>query len=157
MTPKQLKPQPQAKVGDHIRSYDFPGMRGDCWLEGIVTRVIDERVEFVATRRMVEGTVLAQFPTTFTAPQNGTETFFGKITNGLEILADIDLITRTHTASKRFAELIDAAGGYRPTIRCSRAVNRSATRAELVQLARLADSYDQVQQARGDLRRAYRG
>ncbi len=44
-----------------------------------------------------------------------------------------------------------------PTIRCTREVNRKAKPQELRELLALADAYDASQEARGDVRRAYRG
>ena len=31
--------QSQIAVGDHVKSFDFPGVRNDCFVEGIVTAI----------------------------------------------------------------------------------------------------------------------
>ena len=72
-------------------------------------------------------------------------------------LDNLNAITSRLTAFASFAALLDAAGNYRPTIRCTREVNRFAKKQELADLLTLANAYDQAQAARGDARRAYRG
>lgn len=69
----------------------------------------------------------------------------------------IEEIVRKYTPCKSLAELCTQPGGYRPTIRCTRAVNRKAKPQELTDLSLLADAYDAAQQVRGDSRRAFRG
>lgn len=61
-------------------------------------------------------------------------------------IAESDRLTRSLTAFDSFAELLNAAGNYRPTIFERDADHR-----------RLADLYDAAQAERGDSRRAYRG
>ena len=62
-----------------------------------------------------------------------------------------DHLTTTHTAFADFADLIFAGHGhYFPSLQTIGAGKETAERAEL------ADLYDQAQEARGDLRRAFR-
>ena len=56
-----------------------------------------------------------------------------------------DELTRRHTAFENFAALLDARGGYRPSMNTARP-----------QVKDLADAYDHAQAARGDPRRAFR-
>ncbi len=57
-----------------------------------------------------------------------------------------DLLVRKITAFKSMDDLLNAKGGYRPSL---------TKKDEETQ--RLADSYDAYQEARGDSRRAFRG
>jgi hypothetical protein len=66
------------------------------------------------------------------------------LTSAARTEARADLITRKNTAFKSFADLINAEGGYRPSL----------SRAEPV-LRELGALYDAAQTARGDDRRAY--
>lgn len=68
--------------------------------------------------------------------------------------AALDQIVRNCSAFDSFQALVDAAGGYRPTIRCYDELCHNA--AERHDLVILADAYDAFQAARGDERRAYR-
>jgi len=61
------------------------------------------------------------------------------------VCRDVNYICRTWTAFESFNALLDAKGGYRPSLDCSYAVFRY-----------LASMYDHSQQLRGDDRRAYR-
>lgn len=61
----------------------------------------------------------------------------------------LEHLTRAHTAFGSFRQLVDAPGGYSPSLICS-APEHGADRSEL------ADSYDTIQQRRGDPRRACR-
>jgi hypothetical protein len=69
----------------------------------------------------------------------------------------LDDLTRSLTAWPSFDAVLNAEGGYRPTLHV-RPYNRShdeirrAARTEI-----LADAYDAAQASRGDHRRAYRG
>jgi hypothetical protein len=58
-------------------------------------------------------------------------------------------LTRRHTAFKSFRDLVEAKGGYRPTLLISIHNN--------TQLSVLAFAYDQTQIYRGDSRRVNRG
>lgn len=60
--------------------------------------------------------------------------------------AELDTLTRTLTAFATFQDLLDAQGGYRPSL-----VKRDA------QTFALANAYDAAQSKRGDSRRAFRG
>jgi hypothetical protein len=62
-----------------------------------------------------------------------------------ENAASPDFLTRTHTAFRSFDELLNAPGGYFPSL------NVGKTGIKL-----LADHYDHAQAARGDSRRAFR-
>lgn len=65
-------------------------------------------------------------------------------------VATLDIITSTYTGFTRFELLLNAKGGYRPTINTRCKVNGKVMRL-------LADAYDLAQTARGDARRAFRG
>lgn len=67
----------------------------------------------------------------------------------------LDDIVVTFTAFDSFLSLLNAAGGYRPTIRCYD--DRVHAPWERAALELLADAYDQTMERRGDERRAYRG
>lgn len=41
--------------GDKVRSFDFPGSRDDCYIEGVVIAASDDTVTYHATRAVVEG------------------------------------------------------------------------------------------------------
>jgi hypothetical protein len=76
---------------------------------------------------------------------------------------DADRLTRRHTAFDGFEALINARGGYRPSIRTESAGactlqggEQITSRQRRQELLRLADIYDNAQQARGDNRRAFR-
>jgi len=58
-----------------------------------------------------------------------------------------DILTREHTAFPSFQAMLDAAGGYSPTLRPDIHPD----------LAELANAYDAAQTERGDSRRVYRG
>ncbi|QQG66337.1 hypothetical protein [Desulfobulbus oligotrophicus] len=58
----------------------------------------------------------------------------------------LDQLTVKYTAFPRFADLLEAGGGYRPSLRTS--VSSSQ--------AMLAGAYDRAQSRRGDKRRAFR-
>lgn len=60
--------------------------------------------------------------------------------------ATLDVVTRDLTAFPTFAEMVNAQGGYRPTIREETALH-----------ILLANAYDKYQANRGDSRRAHRG
>ena len=63
-----------------------------------------------------------------------------------------DELTAKHTASRTMQEMLDAKGGYFPSLRTA----SSRTRIDRQELTRLANAYDAYQAARGDARRAYR-
>lgn len=58
----------------------------------------------------------------------------------------LDEITRKHTAFENFKDMVNAEGGYRPTLRTE----------SVKELKILADCYDQAQKDKGDPRRALR-
>lgn len=66
-------------------------------------------------------------------------------TSDVEAAALLERIVLTFTAFPSFAELVNARGGYRPTINTANPY-----------LETLADAYDKFQEARGDARRANR-
>jgi len=45
------------KIGDKIRSYDFKPMRGrgDCYMDGVITRVSESLITFTCTRQIFDG------------------------------------------------------------------------------------------------------
>jgi len=61
----------------------------------------------------------------------------------------IGALTLRHTAFYSFRGLINADGGYRPSLRVNDPIDG-------VDLTELADAYDHAQAARGDPRRAFR-
>lgn len=63
-------------------------------------------------------------------------------------MASIDITTAALTAFATLADLVNAAGNYRPTIRPDATDRRYEV---------LADAYDRAQRDRGDSRRAWRG
>ena len=65
---------------------------------------------------------------------------------------DVDKLCRTHTAFSAFDELLNAAGGYRPSIYYRHLPVFDCVRSELQYLA---DAYDIMQELRGDSRRAF--
>jgi hypothetical protein len=82
--------------------------------------------------------------------------------NGCESLEIVDVLvlpeatpdnlTANLTAFDTFANMLNAQGGYRPSLHTSeRNTDKNAPA-----LRRLADLYDEAQAARGDARRAYR-
>lgn len=62
-----------------------------------------------------------------------------------------DQLTAKHTAFATMQDLLEAKGGYFPSLRCE-----SARGPEAEELCRLANAYDAYQHARGDSRRAHR-
>jgi hypothetical protein len=71
--------------------------------------------------------------------------------------AQLDRLVAYYTGFKTLEQMLNAAGGYRPTIRCTREVNARASEKELADLLAIADAYDAAQAERGDPRRAFRG
>lgn len=67
-------------------------------------------------------------------------------------LARLDSLTAGYTGFDTFHEMIDAEGGYFPTLRCESARQES----DRTELTELANAYDAHQEARGDSRRAHR-
>lgn len=63
-----------------------------------------------------------------------------------------DQLAAKHTAFQDMEELLNAKGGFFPSLRTLSA----RTHRERRELSRLADSYDAYQEARGDARRALR-
>jgi hypothetical protein len=58
----------------------------------------------------------------------------------------LDQLTVRHTAFPRFSDLINAGGGYRPSLGTSSNTEKAV----------LADAYDKAQELRGDGRKAFR-
>jgi hypothetical protein len=67
--------------------------------------------------------------------------------------AELNDLTRKHSAFRSFGDLLNAAGNYRPTIRSNVRGDYSGN----LERNTLAMAYDDHQQMRGDERRAYRG
>nr|WP_321465135.1 hypothetical protein [uncultured Desulfobulbus sp.] len=61
-------------------------------------------------------------------------------------MKDLDQLTIKHTAFPRFSDLLNAGGGYRPSLGTSSSTEKSV----------LADAYDKAQGLRGDRRKAFR-
>jgi hypothetical protein len=83
----------EIKVGDRVRSYDFPGSRDDCYIEGVVEEVgimlegcprYKIRGERIVWRGKDEGAPADPY---VYPPVNGTPTLFGDVTNGVKRLA----------------------------------------------------------------------
>ena len=64
-----------------------------------------------------------------------------------------ELLTQKHTAFPSFAALLNAQGGYWPSLRTISGCPVGENETELTDLA---DAYDTAQQTRGDSRRACR-
>lgn len=74
---------------------------------------------------------------------------------GLDGLAELDRLTREHTAFPSFMDMVIDPGGvrrYRPSL-----YGNGRRSLEDRERAQLADAYDRWQTDRGDARRAYRG
>ena len=78
-------------------------------------------------------------------------------------IARHDELTRRHTGFDSFEALINAKGGYRPSITTEavgacrlQSGERITARKRRQELRALAGIYDNAQQARGDIRRAFR-
>jgi len=65
-------------------------------------------------------------------------------------ISDLDKKIRAVTGFRSFQELLDAKGGYRPSIDMGYPGEHGAW------LAEIADAYDDAMEARGDHRRAFR-
>jgi len=61
-------------------------------------------------------------------------------------MKNLDQLTVKHTAFPGFADLLNAGGGYRPSLGTSKSVEKTM----------LADAYDKAQEQRGDDRKAFR-
>ena len=70
-------------LGDNVRSYDFPGLRDDCFVEGTVTNIGTDTYTINVRRQVVQGREPCilngreVFP-----PLNGLQGLFG-VTNGV--------------------------------------------------------------------------
>lgn len=70
-------------LGDTVRSYDFPGLRDDCFVEGQVTAVRSDTYEIRVSRQVVQGREhcnlvgMNVYP-----PLNGLQGLFG-VANGV--------------------------------------------------------------------------
>ena len=71
-------------------------------------------------------------------------------------MENLDKLTKKITAFDSFQDLLDAKGGYYPSLRCSPIHGRRIDSTHL-NCRNLADAYDKAQAERGDGRRAYRG
>lgn len=63
-----------------------------------------------------------------------------------KIIEWLNQTTKKYTAFESFDDMVNAEGGYRPTLRSE----------SIPELKILADYYDKAQEAKGDNRRAYR-
>ena len=80
------------KIGDMVRSYDFPGDRDDCYVEGKVTAIGKfefpdcPRYEIATTRRVISGKeveVTVEISHVY-PPVNGTPKLLGGVCDGVE-------------------------------------------------------------------------
>lgn len=81
------------QVGDRVRSFDFPGIRDDCYVEGIVLMIGRfgsfgndcSRYVIVVEKAIREREVQTDFGGDLIVypPVNGTPTWLGKITDGV--------------------------------------------------------------------------
>lgn len=79
----------KAKVGDHIRSYDFEGV-DHCFVEGVVTSIEGMYVYGIKTREVWDGKeVPEEVGAEWRCIQNGTPTWTGGKTNFITILEPI--------------------------------------------------------------------
>ena len=75
------------KAGDYIRSYDFEPLlgRGQCYLEGTITRVADGYVFFTVENEVWNGTPMlasnqgSRIGSECSAPLQGVEEFDGRL------------------------------------------------------------------------------
>ncbi len=87
----------EIKVGDRVRSYDFPETKDDpsrppCYVEGVVVGIVNwegcDRYEIECTKRIVCGVESTdEAGTSFFPPVNGTRSIFGGVTKGVEKIA----------------------------------------------------------------------
>ncbi len=63
---------------------------------------------------------------------------------------NIDQLVAKHTAFSTMQDMLDAQGGYRPSLRTNTAPTWRS------EIGRIADAYDAAQTVRGDSRRAHR-
>lgn len=68
-----------------------------------------------------------------------------------DVMQYLDQLVREHTAFESFDDLLNASGGYRPSLRCGVGISRFEN-----ELTIIADAYDKCQADRGDSRRAFR-
>ena len=83
------------KIGTKVRSFDFHHMRDlegprSCYMEGIVARIEKvrgcDRYIITVDRCIVGGEEKRDFPSEICPPVNGTPTFMGRITDGVEVI-----------------------------------------------------------------------
>lgn len=157
------------KVGDTVRSYDFPDSPHAesrlCYVEGVVREIKMfegcKRYAITVQRDVFQGIEQPQSApgsrvgTEVLPPVNGTKRSLGGVCDGVKLFyspAEIDALVAKHSASKTLQALMDCAGGYFPSLRCVSAKDLG----ERAELLAIADAYDEAQTARGDPRRAYR-
>lgn len=77
-------------VNDRVRSYDFPGMRDDCYVEGVVEKIGRfpdfpdcDRYRIRVEKKVIEGKETAPRPRFVFPPVNGTPSWLGGETNGV--------------------------------------------------------------------------
>jgi hypothetical protein len=77
----------EIKIGDKVRSYDFPGVRDDCYMEGTVigfTEIEGCNRYIIATDRYVlEGKFHTAAVRRVYPPVNGTPKLFGGVCDGV--------------------------------------------------------------------------
>lgn len=85
-----LGPEHNVREKDRVRSYDFPGMRDDCYVEGRVRRIgsfhsMYPTYEIVVDKTVVEGKeIVSGAGRIIHVVVNGTDHSFGGVTFGVE-------------------------------------------------------------------------
>lgn len=69
----------------------------------------------------------------------------------------LNAIVEAQTGFANFEDMLNAAGGYSPTLRDQPRSRRKADIEHALKAKFMADAYDAAQMLRGDPRRAYRG
>lgn len=81
------------QIGDTVRSYNFPDITLECYIEGMVENIEwyegCERYKIRVTARIWEGKRdgITADPMYVYPPVNGTPTLMGRVTNGVRKLA----------------------------------------------------------------------
>ena len=85
------------KIGNKVRSFDFHYMRDlegprSCYMEGVVTGIEEvrgcDRYVIVVDRCIAAGKERSDFPEVIYPPVNGTPTWMGRVTDGVEVIND---------------------------------------------------------------------
>lgn len=104
-TPRKRNPSPSIKVGDYVRSYDFPGIHDDYYLEGMVAK-IGNGVYVIDVSRRVVGGEEKSIPASLRRVQAPIDPHFITGVYGVQKL--------TRMNNPRATNPIDPMGGYAP-------------------------------------------